>query len=101
MSALTIGNTGSETAVVGVDDSSTQTGKLWIQTAGSDGTALGQPFELQSNLDIGARPAIIALPDPPQTGFLYAVIYVDGVRKNPPTPNDSSGLVLLKVNTTT
>ena len=102
VSALATGDTGSETAVIGIEDSSTQTGKIWIQTAGSAGTALGQPFELQSNLDIAARPVIFALPDAAQTqtGFLYGVIYVDGVRKNPPLPDDSSGLVLLKVNTT-
>jgi hypothetical protein len=100
VSALATDNGRAETAVVGIEDSSTLTGKIWLQTAGSAGTALGQPFELHSNLDIGARPAIFALPNHPQTGFLFGVVYVDGVRKNPPLPTDSSGLVLLKVNTT-
>jgi hypothetical protein len=88
----------SETAVVGVDDSSTQTGKLWLQTAGSSGTAIGQPFELQSNLDIGAQPAITPLPIPAPSGFWYAVIFVEGVRRGV-DPIESTGLVLLKVNT--
>ena len=90
-----------ETAAVAIDDSSTQMGRLWIQTANSTGTAMGQPFELQSNLDIGASPAISSLPNPPQTGFLFVVIYVEGVqRTSPPAPGESSGLILLKVNTT-
>jgi hypothetical protein len=100
VAALATANGRAETAVVGIEDSSTQTGKVWLQTANAAGSAVGQPFELQSNLDIGASPAVIPLPDHPQTGFLFGVIYVEGVRKNPPTPNDSSGLVLLKVNTT-
>ena len=101
VSALANDNGRGETAAVAIDDSSTQTGKLWIQTANGAGAATGQPFELQSNLDIGARPAISSLPNPPQTGFLYVVIYVDGVqRTSPPASSESSGLVLLKVNTT-
>lgn len=99
VAALATDNGRAETAIVAIDDSSTQTGKLWLQTAGATGSAVGQPFELQSNLDITQRPAIFALPNHPPAGFFYAVIYVDGVRSNPPTPNDSSGLVLLKVNT--
>lgn len=89
-----------ETAAIAVDDSSMQTGSLWLQTADSSGGAVGQPFQLQSNLSIGAQPAISALPNPPATGFLYAVIYVDGVRDFPSIPGDSTSLVLLKVNTT-
>jgi hypothetical protein len=99
VSALASRNGKTETAVIAIDDSSMQTGKIWLQTASGAGTAVGQPFEAQSNLDIGACPAISALPNPPPSGFLYAVIYVDGVRTNPPAPNESSGLVLLKVNT--
>lgn len=89
-----------ETAVVAIDDSSTGTGKLWIQTAGSSGAATGTPAELQSNLDIGSKPSITPLPGSTQSTFRYAVVYVDGVQRTaPPGPTESSGLVLLRVGT--
>jgi hypothetical protein len=81
-----------------VDDSSTQTGSLWWQTADSAGNAAGQPIQIQINLSIGSRPEILALPIPTQNGFSYAVIFTDGVRTGT-NPNESSGLVLLKVST--
>jgi hypothetical protein len=100
VSALATDAGRAETGVVAIDDSSAQTGSLWFQTAGSSGTALGAPFQLKTNLDISQRPEIFALPNPPQNGFQYAVIYVDGViRNSPPGPDESSGLVLLKVTT--
>jgi hypothetical protein len=88
----------SETVVVALDDSSMQTGKLWLQKTDSSGVSIGQPFELQSNFDSGASPAITALPIASEAGFWYAVLYIEGVRTGL-NPNDSSGLVLLKVNT--
>ena len=94
VSALATDTGRSETAVLGVDDSSAQTGSLWFQLAGSSGAALGAPFQLKTNLDITQRPAIFALPNPPASGFVYAVIYVDG-----PGSTASTGLVLLKVST--
>jgi hypothetical protein len=100
VSALATDGGRAETGVVAIDDSSTGAGSLWFQTAGGAGSALGTPFQLQTNLQITQRPAIFAPPNQPSNGFLYAVIFVDGaIQTSPPTSEQSSGLVLLKVTT--
>jgi hypothetical protein len=98
VSAKASSNNRSESAVVGVDDSSMQTGSLWWQTADSAGNASGQPIQLQTTLSIGSRPEILTLPIPTQNTLSYAVIFTEGVRTGT-NPNESSSLVLLKVNT--
>jgi hypothetical protein len=98
VAAKAASNNRSEASVVAVDDSSMKTGSLWMQIVDTTGNAIGQPFQIQSSLDIGSRPEIFTLPISTQTGFTYAVIFTEGVRTGT-NPNESSGLVLLKVST--
>jgi hypothetical protein len=91
----------SEIATVALDDSITMTGRLFLQISNSTGVANGQAIEIQSGFDGTRPPVIVSLPETSQNGFLYGVIYVEGMQLTvPPGPNESSGLVLLRVNTT-
>jgi hypothetical protein len=90
----------SESAALGLDDSSQGAAKLWMQTTNSTGAATGQPLELRSNYT-GVNPsAITQLPINSDTGFWYAVVIVEGAQlSEPPASTESSGLAILKVNT--
>ncbi|HSE42208.1 MAG TPA: hypothetical protein VLH08_15700 [Acidobacteriota bacterium] len=89
-----------EVAVVSIEDSTMMTGKIWLQTTSPTGALTQDGFSLQSDQDTNGRPAIVALPAKPSNGFLYAVIYMEGGQVFPPSPTASSGLILLRVNTT-
>jgi hypothetical protein len=87
----------SEIATVSLDDSITMTGRLFLQLSNADGVPNGPAAEIQSGFDGTRPPVIVALPEAPQK---YAVIYAEGMQlSSPPGPNESSGLVLLKVTT--
>jgi hypothetical protein len=88
---------GSEIATVALDDSITKTGRLFLQIANAAGASTGSSIEIQSGFDGTRPPVIIALPEAAQK---YAVLYIEGMQlSSPPGPNESSGLVLLRVNT--
>ncbi|MCI0617744.1 hypothetical protein L0244_32630 [bacterium] len=89
-----------EIATVALDDSITMTGRLFLQISNAQGVPNGQAIEIQSGFDGTHPPVIVPLLETPQNGFLYGVIYVEGMQLNvPPGPTESSGLVLLRVNT--
>jgi hypothetical protein len=99
-SAFSLNDGRSEIATVALDDSITMTGRLFLQMSNSAGVSNGSAIEIQSGFDGTKPPVIISLPENTQNGFLYAVIYIEGMLLNsPPGPNESSGLVLLRVNT--
>lgn len=99
-SAFSLNDGRSETATVALDDSITKTGRLFLQISNAQGISTGQSIEIQSGFDGTMPPVIVSLPQTSQSGFLYAVVYVEGMLLNsPPGPNESSGLVLLRVNT--
>ena len=100
VSALARNGSRSESAVVSIEDSTMMTGRIWLQTASASGALTGGGFSLQSGFDTNGRPAIVALPASLPAGFLYAVIYMEGGQVFPPSPTASSGLNLLRVNTT-
>ncbi len=98
--ALSLNDGRSEIATVALDDSITMTGRLFLQISNSAGVSTGSAIEIQSGFDGTRPPVIISLPENIQNGFLYAVIYVEGMLLNsPPGPTESSGLVLLRLNT--
>jgi hypothetical protein len=88
-----------EVAVVSIEDSTMMTGKIWLQTTTSKGIPTDEGFSLQSDQDTNGRPAIVALPTKAANAFSYAVIYMEGGQVFPPSPTASSGLILLRVNT--
>ncbi|HEY7162599.1 MAG TPA: hypothetical protein VH815_15155, partial [Acidobacteriota bacterium] len=99
-SAFSLNSTRSEIATVALDDSITMTGRLFLQMSTAAGISTGSALEIQSGFDGTIPPVIVSLPNSSQSGFLYAVLYVEGMLLNsPPGPNESSGLVLLRVNT--
>jgi hypothetical protein len=100
VSAVARNQNGSEVGVVSIEDSSTMMGRIWLQTANASGGLTASGFSLQSGFDTNGRPAIVALPSNTAVGFLYAVVYMEGGQTFPPSPNASSGLSLLRVNTT-
>lgn len=90
----------SEIATVALDDSITMTGRLFLQIATPAGISTGSPIQIQSGFDGTRPPVIVSLPDTSQSGFLYAVVYIEGMQLTvPPGANESSGLILLRVNT--
>ncbi len=99
VSAVAQNENRSEVAVVSIEDSTMMTGRIWLQTANATGALTSTGFSLQTDLDTNGRPAIVALPIKLPSGFLYAVVHMEGGQFFPPSPTDSSGLVLLKVNT--
>ncbi len=99
-SALSAKDGQSEIATVALDDSITMTGRLFLQISNAAGVSTGSAVEIHSGFDGTHPPVIVSLPENAQNGFLYAVIYVEGMQLNvPPGPTESSGLVLLRVNT--
>ncbi len=89
---------GSEIATVALDDSITLTGRLFLQISNASGVSTGSAIQIQSGFDGTRPPVMISLPEAAQK---YAVIYIEGMQlTSPPGPNESSGLVLLRVNTT-
>lgn len=88
---------GSEIATVALDDSITMTGRLFLQISSAAGVSTGSSIEIQSGFDGTAPPVIVSLPEAPQK---YAVLYIEGMQlSSPPGPNESAGLILLRVNT--
>jgi hypothetical protein len=88
---------GAEVATVALDDSITMTGRLFLQISNAAGVATGSSIQIQSGFDGSRPPVIIPLPEAAQR---YAVLYVEGMQlSSPPGPNESAGLVLLRVNT--
>ena len=96
--AATAGSTAGEVAIVGQEDSTNLTGKLWLQTLNATGEIKLGPMEIQSGYSGGAPPAVSLLPQP--SGSSYAVVYIEGVQTTvPPMPGENSIPVLLRVNT--
>ena len=75
----------SEVATVALDDSITMTGRLFLQISNSAGVSNGATIEIQSGFDGNDPPVIVSLPETSQNGFLYAVLYVEGMLYTFPT----------------
>jgi hypothetical protein len=100
VSATSITDEGFESVVVALDDSSTGTARLFLQSHNSSGTAVRTPSELLSNFQGTSSSAVTPLPIESGNGFWYAIVFVEGAQvSSPPGPTESSGVTLLKVNT--
>ena len=88
-----------EFAVLGFIGSEIETAEFWLQRANAKGTSVGSPILIESGVDSRHGGIITALPSVPSKGHLYAVLYIEGERDQPPLDNQGSGLVLLRVNT--
>jgi hypothetical protein len=87
----------SEVVTVAQDDSITMTGRLFLQISDATGVPRGSSIEIQSGFDGTHPPVIVSLPESAQK---YAVLYIEGMQlSSPPGANESSGLVILRVNT--
>jgi hypothetical protein len=89
-----------EVAIVGQEDSTNLTGKMWLQTLSATGAIKSGPIEIQSGYSGGAPPAVSLLPQASANGSNYAVVYIEGLQTTvPPMPGENSIPVLLRVNT--
>lgn len=89
-----------EVAIIGQEDSTNLTGKLWLQALDNTGKIKSAPVEIQSGYTGGAPPVISLIPNAPPNSFQYAVVYIEGLQTTvPPMPGENSIPVLLRVNT--
>jgi hypothetical protein len=101
LSGLAFGSpsTPTEFALLGFSSSESEAAQFWLQRANANGTAAGPAIEIESGVDSVHGGIISSLPSTLQNGPLYAVLYIEGERDQPPHVNQGSGLVLLRVNT--
>ena len=97
-SAFASSNALKEIAVLGFVSSEIEEAQFWLQLANAKGKSVGPAIEIESGVDCRLGGTISALPAVLSSGNLYAVLYIQGERDQPPLVNQGSGLVLLRVN---